>query len=155
MNRTVELTTMCCLKNKNGEILMIDRVNNWKGLAFPGGHLECNESITDCVIREIKEETNLVINTLNFKGMTYFINKQTGSQHIIFNYFSDNYSGEFISTNREGELRWIALQNLDFHELAEGMELRLDLFLKSGITEMYVEWDEENGYTKVQKTKIA
>ena len=37
-------------------------------LAFPGGHIEMNETWVDCSVREIKEETNLDI--INVKYLT-------------------------------------------------------------------------------------
>ena len=39
-------------------------------LAFPGGHLEMNESWAECAIREVKEETNLDIIDLKFVHVT-------------------------------------------------------------------------------------
>jgi mutator protein MutT len=43
-----------CLKNER---------NEWD---FPGGKIEFNEDIENCLIREIKEETNLSVQNLNF-----------------------------------------------------------------------------------------
>ena len=42
-----------CLKNER---------NEWD---FPGGKINFNEGIKECLIREVKEETNLSINNLN------------------------------------------------------------------------------------------
>jgi 8-oxo-dGTP pyrophosphatase MutT (NUDIX family) len=42
-----------CLKNER---------NEWD---FPGGKINFNEDIEECLIREVKEETNLSINSLN------------------------------------------------------------------------------------------
>lgn len=36
----------------------------------PGGHLEFNESLEDCVIREAKEEVDIAIENIEFIGMT-------------------------------------------------------------------------------------
>lgn len=59
----VILTNMCMVYNGN-KVLVQDRLNrNWKGLAFPGGHVEKHESFTDAVIREVKEETGLTISS--------------------------------------------------------------------------------------------
>jgi 8-oxo-dGTP pyrophosphatase MutT (NUDIX family) len=42
-----------CLKNER---------NEWD---FPGGKINFNEDVEECLIREIKEETNLSVNNLN------------------------------------------------------------------------------------------
>lgn len=152
----IELTIMCCVMDCNSNcVLMIDRKKSWRGLAFPGGHLENGESIVDCVKREIHEETGLEIRELQYKGNAFFYNTKTKEKHIIWNYLCEKYYGEGKKKCDEGDLYWIPLEKLDTLEFAEGMELRIPLFLKQGVFEFYVEWDEENYYTKVETTKIG
>ena len=38
-----------------------------KTYQFPGGHLEENESLEECLLREIKEETGIILNNYNMK----------------------------------------------------------------------------------------
>nr|WP_237690896.1 NUDIX domain-containing protein [Paenibacillus caui] len=38
----------------SGKVLVQDRIKSWKGISFPGGHIEDGESIVDSTIREIK-----------------------------------------------------------------------------------------------------
>ncbi len=46
-------TNMCMIYDHKGNVLVQNRVKNWCGVAFPGGHLENMESIVDSVKREI------------------------------------------------------------------------------------------------------
>ena len=42
-------TNMCMIYDHKGNVLVQNRVKNWCGVAFPGGHLENMESIVDSV----------------------------------------------------------------------------------------------------------
>ena len=56
---------MCMIYDDNGNILVQDRLKkDWPGVTFPGGHVEYTESFTQSVIREVKEETGLDIETV-------------------------------------------------------------------------------------------
>ena len=152
----VELTTMCCVMDcRKNCVLMIDRKKSWRGMAFPGGHLEDGESVTDCVKREIYEETGLEIQELQYKGNAFFYNTETGEKHIIWNFLCEKYCGKEKKRCNEGDLYWIPLEELDTLKVAEGMELRIPLFLERGVFEFYVEWDEKHKYTKVKTTKLG
>ncbi len=48
------------IRNEYGEYLGIS--SKEKGLGFPGGKVEKNETIEEAAIREVKEETNLDLN---------------------------------------------------------------------------------------------
>lgn len=66
--------------NENKEILMIFRRGAWD---LPKGHLDKGESIEDCAIREVQEETGLkkvnIISPLTITYHTY----QLGTHHIL------------------------------------------------------------------------
>ncbi|MFH1662060.1 MAG: NUDIX hydrolase [Candidatus Falkowbacteria bacterium] len=47
------------LKNKENQILMIDRKNFPFGWACPAGHVDKDETAEQALIREVKEETGL------------------------------------------------------------------------------------------------
>lgn len=145
----LELTTMCAVIH-NGKVLMINRRKSWKGWAFPGGHLERDESVLACVKRELFEETGLTIEDIHFKGITDILNSETKRRHIVFNYVADSYHGTCKEQCDEGEIAWIDIDNILKLELAEGMEYRLPLFLEPGVKELFIEWNETNGYINVQ-----
>ena len=59
-NSSCVLTNMCMVEDEIGRVLVQQRVDkNWSGIAFTGGHVEPGESLTESVIREVKEETGL------------------------------------------------------------------------------------------------
>lgn len=145
----IELTTMCALFHQ-GKVLMIERSKSWKGWAFPGGHLENRESIFECAIREMYEETGAQISELHYKGFTHFYNTLSGQRHIISNYTAFDFSGSIKDTCDEGIIKWIDINSIKELQLAEGMIYRLPLFFKEGIQELYVEWDALSGYTRIE-----
>lgn len=148
--KDIELTTMCAVLRK-GEVLCINRRKTWRGYAFPGGHLENGESFSECAKREVFEETGLIIKELKPVGMTHFFNTDTGKRLMVVNFVATEYSGEAENRSDEGDIEWIKITDLKKYDLAEGMEQRLDLFFSNGYKEMYVEWNEREGYTKVEK----
>ena len=132
---------------------MIDRIKSWPGWAFPGGHLEYGESMMQCAARELQEETGLCVEALRFKGVANIFNTVTKERHIIFNFVAEGFTGT-LASGEEGCAAWIDLDKIPDLPLAEGMEYRLPIFLAEGIRELYIEWDEENHYTKVEYHKL-
>ena len=50
-------------------IVLIERKNDPKGLALPGGFVDVGERVEDALIREMKEETNLDVKITNLLGI--------------------------------------------------------------------------------------
>lgn len=149
----IELTTMCAVFNGD-KVLMINRAKSWKGWAFPGGHLEDGESITDCIKREMLEETGIVLESPIFKGVTNIYNTVNHKRHIIYNFVCYKYAGIVKTHCDEGEIQWIDISGFEMLTMAEGMEYRIPLFLKDKNQELYIEWNEEQGYTSVKYYEI-
>ena len=63
------LTAACVvLCNEDNEVLLQERSDSLKW-GLPGGLMELEESIVDCAIREVKEESNLDIELTGFIGV--------------------------------------------------------------------------------------
>ena len=106
--------------NRGNDVLVLDKVKKygWEGLTFPGGHVENMESITDSVIREAKEETNLDVENIRYIGMISWYDVDNNDRIVGFLYETDDFSGELVKENVEGTLEFIdyeELKNMDGH----------------------------------------
>ncbi|MFR2831263.1 MAG: 8-oxo-dGTP diphosphatase [Finegoldia magna] len=111
--------------NHGNDVLVLDKVKKygWEGLTFPGGHVEKIESITESVIREAKEETNLDIENIKYVGMISWYDIDKDDRIVGFLYETDDFSGELIKENVEGTLEFIdyeELKNMDGHSDSMG-----------------------------------
>lgn len=148
---SIELTTMCAILDvAEKKVLCINRNRTWTGWAFPGGHLEHGECFFQCAKREMEEETGIRLSDYIFKGVVNIFNTKTHTRHIIMNYIAHHDGESANNVCNEGEIAWISRSDFEKIPLAEGMELRLQIFFEPGIKELYIEWDETRGYTKVE-----
>lgn len=111
--------------NRGNDVLVLDKVKKygWEGLTFPGGHVEKIESITESVIREAKEETNLDIENIKYVGMISWYDMDNNDRIVGFLYETNDFSGELIKENVEGTLEFIDyedLKNMDGHSDSMG-----------------------------------
>lgn len=143
MNRKtpVELTNMCMIYDDHGNVLVEEKIGkDYKGLIFPGGHVEANEAVTESIIREIKEETGLTISNLQFCGIKDWI-EFDGSRYIVFLYKTNTYSGN-IQSSSEGEIFWIPLEDLKKKETLWHLNMMIEIFEGNGVTELYFNRNE-------------
>lgn len=127
-----QLTTLCYIE-KNECYLMLHRVSKkndinhdkWIGV---GGHFEFGESPEDCLVREVKEETGLVLNSFDFRGIVTFISDDEPAEYMCL-YTSNDFSGNLIECD-EGNLEWVKKSDFRRLNLWEGDFIFLDLIEK-------------------------
>lgn len=116
--KTVKLTIMCMVCNSDGSFLVEDRLKqDWPGITFPGGHVEDNESIEDAVKREMKEETNLDVSDIKYKGFIEWNNFGDNIRHLAMLYKTKSYKGTPKSSS-EGKVFFIKEKDLKNYELS-------------------------------------
>ena len=108
--RIAHLDSTVCYLKKDNKVLMIKFSKKWGTVyAPPGGKFEKGESPLDCVIREFKEETGLILVNPKLQGISYW---QDSSEGIIFVYTAEDYEGKQTLTSDEGNLEWIRIEEL-------------------------------------------
>lgn len=145
----VELTNMCMICDGKGNVLVQDKINKkssstWHGWAFPGGHVEKGEYVTPSVIREIREETGLIIEKPKLCGIKEFHRLETGKRYIVFLYIADKFAGE-LKASGEGEVFWCPLDELiQSDKLIAGFREMLPVFMDTDMSEIFYERNEDD-----------
>ena len=141
----VILTNMVMIVDKkNKKVLVQDRINSYKGLSFPGGHIEGNESFYDSAVREVKEETGLTVRNLKSSGVIHWVDKKTADRYIVFLYKTSEYEGTLRKESEEGMHMWMDLDELMNSPSTNGLLDYLPMFLDKGYSEAYAPYTDKN-----------
>jgi len=96
---------------RDGKILLVRRAREpAKGVyTFPGGRVEFGESLTEALIREIREETGLVIEIVGLAGYREALPPRTGGHgHFVILPFAARWIANEVSLNDElDDARWL------------------------------------------------
>lgn len=135
----------CVVTDDRGRVLLIHKVDNdlW---ALPGGGHDPGESITDTVVREVREETGIDVEVTNLVG-TY-----TNPRHVmayddgeVRQQFSLCFTGRWTgggSPREDGteakEVRWVEAADLPRLRIHPSMRMRIEHALDDTRTSPYL-----------------
>lgn len=140
---TVTFTNMCMVVDGD-RVLVQDRVSpDWPGITFPGGHVEPGESFADAVIREVREETGLTIARPALVGIKDWMDEN--GRYVVLLYRAEAFSGELRSSD-EGQVFWLALDELPRQKLALDMVDMLKVFTEPGLSEFFYEKNDDGDW---------
>lgn len=102
-------TTLCYLE-RDGCYLMLHRINKendlnrdkWIGI---GGKFEEGESPENCLLREVREETGLTLDSWRYCGIVTFVSDVWGTEYMHL-FHSEDFHGSLRECD-EGSLEWI------------------------------------------------
>lgn len=121
-------------------ILMLKRKDNDKW-TLPGGTMELTESLMDCAVREVKEETGLDINILDVIGtytdpdirIEYSDGEVRREFTIVFYAVSDN--SEVVMDDESSAYQWISIEEIHNLTMADSQKSRISdviSYIKTG-----------------------
>lgn len=127
MNQVPE-TVLCYIKKDDCYLLLLrnkeeNDMNEGKWMGV-GGHLEEGETPFEAAKREIREESGLIVDTLNYRGVVEFVNDDY--REIMHVFTVDCFKGELIECN-EGTLAWIPIKDIYQYPMWEGDKAFLPL----------------------------
>ncbi|MCD8380472.1 MAG: 8-oxo-dGTP diphosphatase [Lachnospiraceae bacterium] len=116
-------TTLCYIE-KDGAYLLLHRnkkqndenEGKWIGV---GGKFEPGEMPEECLLREVREETGLVLLQYQLRGIVTFVSDIWETEYM-FLYTADLFQGEVTDCCAEGELKWVPKQEVLNLKLWEG-----------------------------------
>ena len=128
----MKMTTLCYIEN-NDCYLMLHRTKKKKDvnkdkLIGVGGHAEGNETPQECLLREVKEETGLLLTSYKLRGLITFISDEYEAEMMCL-FTADGYTGELIRCD-EGELEWVKKSDVPQLPTWEGDAQFLKLLLE-------------------------
>ena len=124
-------STLCYIY-KDGKYLLLYRNkkehdNNANKYIGVGGKVEPHETIEECLIREVKEETNLTLKTYVYRGLIHFSDDESEDMYL---FTSDGFVGELKESN-EGTLVWVDSNELLSLPTWEGDKYFLEAILNN------------------------
>ena len=129
------LTTLCYIE-KDDCYLMMHRISKkedanqgkWIGV---GGHFQEGESPEECLLREVKEETGLMLTDYRLRGIITFVSDEWGCEYMHL-YTADGFTGQVNLENcTEGVLEWVDKARIPELSLWEGDKIFLKLLLEN------------------------
>ena len=104
-------TTLCYII-KDDSCLMLHRTkkkndqshDKWLGI---GGKFEDRESPEDCALREIKEETGLIVTGYKYRGIVTFVSDEWETEYMHL-FTVTEFEGDIIECD-EGDLEWMPM----------------------------------------------
>jgi len=108
-------TTLCYIE-KDNQYLMLYRnkkendpnEGKWIGV---GGKLEKGETPQQCVVREVLEETGLLLTEYQYRGIIHFKSDMWEDEEMYL-YTATSFDGELIDECSEGHLAWVPIDEV-------------------------------------------
>ncbi|BBB57705.1 NUDIX hydrolase (plasmid) [Candidatus Megaera polyxenophila] len=128
-NYKLQVAVRALVVNENKLLLVSNEGNFWY---TPGGRLNSNETLPECIVREVKEETGIDIQAKEIVSVYDFFDKKDNI-HKVEVYFTTKIKSDVIPKNwkdQDGPIKFIRFFS---HEELKHMKNVAPSFLKDGV----------------------
>ena len=118
MGMSISIGVGVVIINRFDEVLLIKRGKEPKKgtWSIPGGHLNVGETLKDGAIREIYEETNLIISELEFLDAVDLFEKNTQGDlvrhYVLIDFKTNKFSGIPNAGSDADKIKWVKRGNI-------------------------------------------
>lgn len=125
-------STRVFIRNKDGLYLALFQINFGKYI-LPGGKCEPGESFIDCVIRETKEETNLILKNIaliyeyRWPKEQKIINQIDGFDQNYYIADADLSELKIMEPNKHSEYKFLPLEHISLYQNKGYQEIKSKL----------------------------
>jgi 8-oxo-dGTP diphosphatase len=98
------ILSACAITEQDGKILLIDR-SDGLGFTIPGGIVRYRETVEQCVLREVREETGYVIVIQSLVGVYSSLRRDPRLRAVSIAYKGSIVSGS-VQSSGEGKPCW-------------------------------------------------
>lgn len=108
-------SVLAIIPNKRDEVLFVrQRTGPFKGWwLLPGGHVKFGETLREAVVREVKEETGLLVKVSKLLGAFDVIDTQQNYHFIHIVFLCKLVGGELRAGSDAIEIEWFNPNRLD------------------------------------------
>ncbi|MBP01434.1 MAG: 8-oxo-dGTP diphosphatase MutT [Rhodospirillaceae bacterium] len=107
------------LINENGDLLITERPpgKNMSGFwEFPGGKLEGSETPELALVRELKEELEIIVLTTYLKPLTFITHEYPQFNLLMLVYILRKWEGNPVSAEKQ-KLAWVSKERLQEYDM--------------------------------------
>ena len=99
-----------------GEVLLLKRATGsvsddspwtWD---LPGGHLDAGETFQQAAMREVFEETKLVLNEI------YYVGHEKNKDKMTYFYITDQWNGDIKLSREHIEYKWVSVSSMNVYK---------------------------------------